>query len=43
VKVQEAPDGMLLPLIFLAAMAVLFGLFPNALAGFTGQIASAIL
>jgi multicomponent Na+:H+ antiporter subunit D len=43
VKEDEAPDGMLLPLVFLAVMTVLFGLFPNALIGFVGRIASALL
>ena len=40
---QEAPDGMLLPLVFLAAMTVLFGIFPNPLINFLSQIASTIM
>jgi multicomponent Na+:H+ antiporter subunit D len=43
VEKQEPSDCMVLPLVFLAAMAVLFGLFPNALIGFVSQIASAVL
>lgn len=42
-SVGEAPRGMLVPLVFLAVMAVLFGIFPNPLVRFFGQIASTVM
>lgn len=42
-SVGEAPRGMLVPLAFLAVMAVLFGIFPNPLVRFFGQIASTVM
>lgn len=41
--VKEPPRGMLIPLAFLAVMAVLFGVFPNPLIRFFGGIASALM
>ncbi len=43
VTVKEPADGMLLPLVILAVLAVLFGVFPNPLVKFAGQIASSVL
>ena len=42
-KKQEPPLGMLLPLAFLALMAVLLGVFPNPLIRFFGHIASTVM
>ncbi len=39
----EPPKGMLLPLAFLALMAVLFGVFPNPLIRYFSQIAASVL
>lgn len=42
-KNQEPPYLMLLPLAFLALMAVLLGVFPNPLIRFFGEIAASVL
>nr|WP_296462362.1 proton-conducting transporter membrane subunit [uncultured Acetatifactor sp.] len=40
---REAPPAMLLPLVMLAALAVLSGIFPGGLAGYASDIAGAVL
>lgn len=42
-ETKEPAGGMLWPLVFLAAAAVLFGMFPNALVRFAGRIAAQVL
>lgn len=42
-ETREPGNGMLLPLVFLAALAVLLGMFPNPLVRFAGQIAAKVL
>lgn len=42
-KKQEPPYRMLLPVAFLALMAVLLGVFPNPLIQYFGQIAASVL
>ncbi|MDO4521960.1 MAG: proton-conducting transporter membrane subunit [Eubacteriales bacterium] len=40
---KEPSMGMLLPLIILAALTLLLGIFPNPLIGFAGRIASSVM
>ncbi len=42
-RATDAPMGMLVPLIILAALIVIFGIFPGTLTSFVSEIASAVM
>ena len=42
-EVKEAPRGMLIPLMVLAGLSLLLGIFPNPLTEFAGGIVKTLM